>query len=163
VRRQERRIELQFPAEAESHLVKGGSRFEPGTLMVHVHPHRLFARWTPLANMDNPPVFHGHIEPAANGFAITGTIRETRTMAALPAAFLLTCAVGITLAVLGVTGAGYRAVSLVVGIGLTIVFGALFVESLRRRRPRFRRQAGELEHGIDSYVRTGDAKRQPLA
>jgi uncharacterized integral membrane protein len=159
VLRQKRRIALQFPQEAEPHLVDGGSRLTPGTLVVHIHRHRLFARWTPLSGFDSPPVFHGSVERGPAGFTVEGTVRDTRAVALLPAVFLLLCACGVTMAIAGPLYAGTEAVFLVVGILLAILFGALFAGSLHRRRPRFAKQAGELESGLDTYVRTGEVRR----
>jgi hypothetical protein len=124
--------------------------------VVHAHPKRLFARWTPLTGFDNPPVFHGRVERAPDGFTVTGTIRETRAVALLPLAVLTTCACGVVTLVLGFTSPQDRTVILILGTFLTILSSVLFVRSLRTRRPRFRQQAGQLEY---AYIRTGEVSR----
>ena len=80
-------------------------------------------------------------------------------MALLPSAFFVVTAVGVLLIVLGVEWSQGRVISIVLGAFLTLLFGVLFVRSLGRRRPRFAREAGQLEYGLDTYLRTGEVSR----
>lgn len=155
---------MHFEGDPDQHLVDAGSRMDGGEFKIRFHHlHRVSARWIPTGRFDVTPAFHGHVEREVNGFTVAGTVREMRSRAILPFTFLLLVACGVALLFAGFTypddAAGNGTILLVLGFILAPLFGILFITELRRRRPRFRREAAELESGLQTYLRTGRAEK----
>lgn len=156
---------MHFFSDPDLRLVDSGSRMQAGEFRVRLHHHRdrITARWVPRSNFDVTPIFHGHVQRQNDGFTVTGVIRDTRSRGWIVAGLglVMLCGVVSLLAGLGVFGGtdGISAIPLIIGLVLTPLFAILLAVEIHRRRPRFRREAGELEAGLQTYLRTGAAER----